>query len=109
MKLALIAMLPLLLTAPADAAAQRRGPAAPAVPSTATTATLTVTDLSGAPLNDVRVNLIGALDRSGSTGTNGVVKFDGLRAGTFRVRFEKEGYTLFERELEIRAGQPAPN
>jgi hypothetical protein len=106
MKLALLAMLPLLLTAPSAATAQQRRAAAPA--PAPTTATITVTDLSGAPLADVHVTLRGALDRSGSTPSNGTVKFDGLRPGTYRLRFDKAGYVLFERELEIRAGQPAP-
>jgi mannose-6-phosphate isomerase-like protein (cupin superfamily) len=103
MTLALLATLPLILSAPA-AAAQRPRAAAPAP----TTATVTVTDLSGAPLAEARVILTGSLDRSGSTATNGTVKFDGLRPGTYRLRFEKEGYVLFERELEVRAGQPPP-
>jgi mannose-6-phosphate isomerase-like protein (cupin superfamily) len=106
MTLALLAMLPLLLSAPSDVMAQKPRAAAPA--PAATTATMTVTDLSGAPLADVRVTLTGALDRSGSTQSNGTVKFDGLRPGTYRVRFDKEGFVLFERELDIRAGQPAP-
>jgi mannose-6-phosphate isomerase-like protein (cupin superfamily) len=105
MKLALLATLPLLVSAPADAA-QRPRAAAPAAP---TTATVTVTDLTGAPLSEARVVLTGSLDRSGSTATNGTVKFDGLRPGTYRLRFEKEGYVLFEREIDIRAGQPPPN
>src|SRR5690606_8507092 len=105
MKLALIAMLPLLISAPSEAA-QRARTAKP-VPSV--TGTITVTDLSGAPLSDVRVNLIGGLDRSGSTQPDGTVRFDGLRPGTYRLRFSKEGYTLFERELEVRAGQAPPN
>jgi mannose-6-phosphate isomerase-like protein (cupin superfamily) len=103
MTLALLATLPLILSAPA-AAAQRPRAAAPAP----TTATVTVTDLSGAPLAEARVILTGSLDRSGSTATDGTVKFDGLRPGTYRLRFEKEGYVLFERELEVRAGQPPP-
>jgi mannose-6-phosphate isomerase-like protein (cupin superfamily) len=106
MKLALLAMLPLVLSAPADAAQQRPRAAKPAVP---TTATITVTDLSGAPLSEARVILTGSLDRSGSTATNGTVKFDGLRPGTFRLRFEKEGYVLLEREFEVRAGQAPPD
>ena len=105
MKLALLAMLPLVLSAPA-AAAQAPRAAAKGAP---TTATITVTDLSGAPLSDVRVTLTGSIDRSGTSATNGTVKFDGLRPGTYRVRFDKEGYVLFERELEIRAKQAAPN
>ena len=104
MKLALLATLPLMLSAPADAS-QKPRPAAPA----ATTATVTVTDLSGTPLSEARVVLTGSLDRSGSTAANGTVKFDGLRPGTYRLRFEKDGFVLFERELEVRAGQPPPN
>ncbi|HUE87581.1 MAG TPA: carboxypeptidase regulatory-like domain-containing protein [Vicinamibacterales bacterium] len=105
MKHALLAMLPLLLSAPADAAQAPRAAARGA----STTATITVTDLSGAPLADVRVTLTGSIDRSGSTAPNGTVKFDGLRPGTYRLRFDKEGYVLFERELEVRAKQAAPN
>lgn len=107
MKLALLAMLPLVLSAPSFAMAQRPRAAKPA-PAASTTATITVTDLSGAPLTDVRVTLTGSLDRSGTTPTNGTVKFDGLRPGTYRLRFEKEGYVLFEREIDVRAGQPPP-
>jgi mannose-6-phosphate isomerase-like protein (cupin superfamily) len=107
MKLALIALLPLLLSTPSLATAQKPRAAKPA-PAATTTATITVTDLSGAPLSDVHVTLTGALDRSGSTGTNGTVKFDGLRPGTYRVRFAKDGFVLFERELDVRAGQAAP-
>jgi mannose-6-phosphate isomerase-like protein (cupin superfamily) len=103
MRLALLAMLLLVLSTPAAAA---QAPKAAAGASTTTT-TFTVTDLSGAPLADVHVTLTGTLDRSGSTGTNGILKFDGLRPGTYRARFEKEGYVLFERELEIRAKQAA--
>ena len=104
MWLALLATLPLLLSAPADAAQRPRAAAS----APATTATITVTDLSGAPLADVRVTLTGSLDRSGSTQPNGTVKFDGLRPGTYRLRFDKEGYVLFERELVVQAKQPAP-
>ena len=107
MKLAIAAMLPLILLVPATAAAQR--PRVSTAPASTTATTITVTDLSGAPLADVRVNLIGALDRSGSTQSSGTVWFDGLRPGTYRLRFNKEGFVLFERELEIRAGQAPPN
>jgi mannose-6-phosphate isomerase-like protein (cupin superfamily) len=101
MKLALIATLPLILSVPIEA---QRKPAAAAP----TTATITVTDRSGAPLSDVSVILSGLLDRSGTTPSNGTVKFDGLRPGTYRLRFEKDGYVVLEREIDVRAGQPAP-
>src|SRR5687767_2658132 len=107
MKLALIATLPLVLVLSTAAAAQRK-PAA-ATPTATTTATLTVTDLSGAPIPDARVTLSGSLDRSGSTQTNGTVRFDGLRAGTYRLRIVKDNFITLEREFEWRAGQPAPS
>jgi len=130
MKLAVLAMLPLLAITPFDVLAQTPPPVAPKVPAPATptpqtqkpatprrtpppataptTITFTVSDPSGAPLSEVRVNLIGSLDRSGSTGDDGTIKFDGMRPGPYRLRFTKEGFTPLEREIEIRAGQPAP-
>jgi Carboxypeptidase regulatory-like domain/Cupin domain len=109
MKLALFATLPLLLCPAVDGAAQTRPRAATPAPAAATTVTLTVTDLTGAPLSEVRVTMTGGLDRSGSTQSNGTVKFDGIRPGTYRLRLDKEEFVLLERELEIRAGQAAPN
>jgi hypothetical protein len=121
MNLAPIAALTLLLAVPMDATQQKppapappkppvvtQKPRPPAQSSATTVATVTVTDEAGAPLTDVRVMLTGLLDRSGSTQTNGIVKFDGLRAGVYRLRLSKEGYTTLEREFEWRAGQPAP-
>ncbi len=106
MTLAVLAMLPLLVAAPVAAAQQKPRPVTPA--AAPTTAIITVTDLSGAPIPDVRVNLTGGLDRSGSTQSDGTVKFDGLRPGTYRLRFAKDGFVTFEREIEVRAGLPAP-
>src|SRR5262245_45676801 len=109
MKLALIATLPLVFALPVTVTGQTKPrPTAPAA-AAPVTATITVTDLSGAPLADVHVMLTGSLDRSGSTQTNGMVKFDSLHPGTYRLRFEREGYVLFEREMEVRAGQPVPS
>ena len=131
MKLAPIATLALLLAVPINAqekppatAAQKPPittqpptttqkppapkPRPPAQSSATTVATVTVTDDAGAPITDVRVMLTGLLDRSGSTQTNGVVRFDGLRPGVYRIRLTKDGFTTLEREFEWRAGQPAP-
>ena len=106
MRTAVLATIPLILTLPLVAAAQQRArPAAQAAP---TTITITATDLSGAPLAEVRVNLTGSLDRSGSTQRDGAVKFDGLRPGVYRLRFSRDDLTTLEKEIEIRAGQPAP-
>ena len=128
MKLAPIATLSLFLAMPAGAFQEKPAPPAPqkqptnttpkpAAPkprpatqssSATTVATVTVTDEAGAPIPDVRVMLTGLLDRSGSTQTNGVVKFDGLRPGIYRLRLTKDGFTTLEREFEWRGGQPAP-
>jgi hypothetical protein len=131
MKLAVLAMLALLAAVPSRGLAQtppppqqkppvatpapaptQRPPAPvrrPAAPAAAPTSiTFTVTDPAGAPISDVRVNVVGGLDRSGSTGTDGTVKFDGMRPGQYRLRFTKDGFNLLEREIEIRAGSPPP-
>lgn len=94
--------------APAQPAAPRPRPR-PAAPSTATAVlTITVNDPSGAPLADVKVTATGPLEREGVTTAAGQVRLLGIRAGTYRVRFEKEGFYTFEKEVTWRAGTPAP-
>lgn len=82
-----------------------RRPAAPA----GTTLSITVTDSVGAVLDGVTVSLIGSTDRSGETSPEGQLRLLNVPAGTHRVRFEREGYYTFEREVIWRAGQPAPS
>jgi hypothetical protein len=78
--------------------------------STATaTLTVTVTDSGGAPIEGVRVSAIGPLEREGTTTSAGQVRLLGVRAGTYRLRFEHEGYHTFEKELTWRAGTPPPS
>lgn len=80
-----------------------------AAPATATAVlTVTVTDAAGAPIPDVKVSAKGPLDREGMTTGAGQVRMLGLRAGTYRLHFEKDGYVTFEKELTWRAGTPAP-
>lgn len=69
--------------------------------------TIEVTDRSGSPLAGVQVESAGPVDRSGATAENGAVTFRTLRAGTYRLRFERDGFTTLEREVTIRAGQPS--
>lgn len=101
--------------APTQPAPAQPAPAAPrprprpAAPSTATaTLTITVTDASGSPLADVKVSAIGPLEREGVTTAAGQVRLLGIRAGTYRVRFERDGFHTFEKEVTWRAGTPAP-
>ncbi len=106
---------PVFAQAPTQPAPAQPAPAAPrprprpAAPSTATAVlTITVTDASGAPLPDVKVSATGPLEREGITTAMGQVRLLGIRAGTYRVRFEKEGFHTFEKEVVWRAGTPAP-
>ena len=39
----------------------------------------------------------------------GQARLLGIRAGTYRLRFEKEGFYTFEKEVSWRAGTPAPS
>ena len=81
----------------------------PAAASTATVVlTLAVSDSTGAPLADVKVTVIGPVEREGVTTAAGQVRMLGIRAGTYRVRFEREGFVTFEKEVSWRAGTPAP-
>jgi mannose-6-phosphate isomerase-like protein (cupin superfamily) len=41
------------------------------------------------------------------TGTDGSLQWINMRPGTYRVRFEREGSITVERELVLRAGEPA--
>lgn len=68
--------------------------------------TVQVTDQSGNPLSGVAVALSGPVDRSAQTGQDGTTAFRSMRAGTYRLRFEHEGFITLERELTTRA-QPA--
>ena len=94
--------------APAQPAPAQPRPRA-AAPATATAVlTVSVTDVSGAPIPDVKVTAKGPLDREGVTTPAGQVRLMGVRAGTYRLHFEKEGYIPFEKEVTWRAGTAAP-
>ena len=94
-------------------------PAAPAAPATqapkprpagssTTTALLFVTDGSGRPIEDVTVTVTGPIDRQVKSPSGGATRVEGLRAGTYRVRFAHEKFITFEKELVWRAGTAQP-
>jgi len=108
----------LLLTlsqAPAPAKPQTT-PAAPAAqaprprPSGGATATalLFITDGSGRPIENVTVTAMGPVDREVKSPSSGPTRVEGLRAGTYRVRFAHERFITFEKELVWRAGTAQP-
>jgi hypothetical protein len=88
-------------TPPAPAPARRPAPAA----ARPTNLTFEVTDATGTPLADVRVATQGTVAREGVTDANGTVRLSNMRAGTYRVRFEREGSVPFEREVVVRSGE----
>lgn len=79
--------------------------AAPAPQTTSSNVTIIVTDGIGNPIEGVTVTAEGPLDRSGTTDASGTLRLQGLRVGTYRVRFDAETYLSFEKEITTRAGQ----
>jgi len=88
-------------TAPAQAKPKPRPPAA------RTALVITVTTPDGATLPGIRVDLLGAADRSGETDSSGTLRLANVRPGTYRVRFSAPSVITFEREVIVRAGQTA--
>ncbi len=99
-------------TAPAQPPAAPK-PQAPTQPPAQAAATprismaVTVTDLAGEAAPGVRVALTGPVAREGTTARDGIVRFQTLRAGTYRLRFESPDFVTFEREATVKAGAPA--
>jgi mannose-6-phosphate isomerase-like protein (cupin superfamily) len=68
--------------------------------------TITVTDGRGGPLTGVMVRATGPVEREGAT-ENGTVRFEGLRAGNYRLRFSHDDFITLERDIIIASGQRA--
>ena len=64
-----------------------------------------VTDAVGAPLADVAVTISGTLSREGVTEADGSLRLMNMRAGTYRLRFVREGSITLERDITLRAGE----
>jgi hypothetical protein len=98
--------------APAAPAPAAPPPAAPRpvarapVQARPVTLTVQVTDTLGTPLGDTKVTITGPLGREGVTIPDGSLRFLNMRAGTYRLRFTREGSTTLERDITIRAGEP---
>ncbi len=86
---------------------QAQAPVRAAVPAAARAAVaLVVTDLVGKTLPDVRVIVNGPVSREGTTSRDGALTLEGLRGGTYRLRFEAADFITFEREVTVKAGPP---
>jgi hypothetical protein len=108
------------MQAPAPAPAQPPAPK-PAAPAPAvqaprprpsgnatTTAMLFITDGAGRAIEGVTVHMMGPVDREVKSPDSGPTRVEGLRAGTYRVRFTHEKFITFEKEIAWRAGTAAP-
>lgn len=73
-----------------------------------TTALLFITDGSGRQVEGVTVTATGPVDREVKSPASGPTRLEGLRAGTYRVRFAREEFYTFEKEIVWRAGTAAP-
>jgi mannose-6-phosphate isomerase-like protein (cupin superfamily) len=89
----------LLVATTFGVAAQRRGAGGSA------TLAVSVSDAGGAPLGDVNVTLTGPQSRQART-ERGRIALEELPAGVYRLRFDREGYLSFEREVTARGGAP---
>lgn len=64
-----------------------------------------VADPAGTQVPNVLVTVEGPTARSART-EGGRIAFEGLRPGSYRLRFEREGFITLERELNARGGAP---
>ncbi len=73
-----------------------------------TTALLFITNGAGRAIEGVTVSMMGPVDREVTSPESGPTRVEGLRAGTYRVRFTHEKFITFEKEIVWRAGTAAP-
>lgn len=69
------------------------------------TLAILVSDPSGTPLGNVRVTMDGPVTRDVRT-ERGRIALENLPFGTYRLRFDLEGFVSFEREVVARTGTP---
>ena len=86
---------------PATGRARHSPPAGPKL-----SFTVIVTALDGKTLPDVVVKASGPVDREAPTDPSGLVTFANMSPGTYRLRFEHEGFITFEKEISLAAGKP---
>jgi mannose-6-phosphate isomerase-like protein (cupin superfamily) len=97
-----------LVLIPAALAAQTPPPPVarrPVAPAAATSLVFKVTDAVGTPLPDARVATLAPVAREGVTSRDGSLLFTNMRAGTYRVRFTRDGSITLERDIVVRNGE----
>jgi mannose-6-phosphate isomerase-like protein (cupin superfamily) len=94
-------------TPPTTTAPAPPKPKPAARPPARTALVITTTTPDGATLPGIRIDILGAADRSGETDASGTLRFANMRPGTYRIRFSGPGVITYEREAVVRAGQTA--
>src|SRR5262245_1398871 len=85
---------------------QQTPPRRPAAPRP-TMSQVIVRDVSGTPLAGAKVIVAGPANLEATTDEKGAASIGPLKDGMYRFRFELEGYVTLERDITVRAGQPA--
>jgi mannose-6-phosphate isomerase-like protein (cupin superfamily) len=93
---------------PAPAATTQAPKPRPASGGATTNAMFFITDPGGASIEGVKVAITGPVEREATSPQGGFTRVQGLRAGTYRVRFSHERFITFEKEFTWRAGTAAP-
>jgi mannose-6-phosphate isomerase-like protein (cupin superfamily) len=101
MKNAIVVLLAISAGLTAPLAAQRRG----AAPAGRVTFAVFVADPSGKPIADVKVTMTGPAQRTSRT-EGGRIVFEGLPAGSYHFRFEKDGFDPIDRDVAGRGSAP---
>jgi hypothetical protein len=90
---------------------QTQTPQRRSTPAGSATLVVMVTDAGGTPLGDVKVSLTALGAKAGAAARDarteaGRLTFEDLPAGSYRLRFDHEGFIPLERELTARGGPP---
>jgi mannose-6-phosphate isomerase-like protein (cupin superfamily) len=72
-----------------------------------TSVTITLTDASGAPIDNVHVSATGPVSRQTLSIDTGIARLNSVKPGDYRLRFEHEGFITLERDLTVKGGSPA--
>ena len=90
---------------PTTAPAKPAAPAAVRKPRPPQPAVIVVRDVSGTPLTEVQVTITGNDRQSAATDAQGTAQV-ALPDGSYRLRFEHEGFITLERDVAVRAARP---
>lgn len=101
------AIVTLAVTAGTATQAQPPPPRRRVAPARTGSLQIVVRDQSGTPLADAHVVASGPTIRETTTNAAGTATLASMRDGSYRLRFERDGFITLERDVTLRNGQPA--